>query len=109
MDRKKQSLIEVKLDKIVRLLCSIDRKTGLVSAALMHGEDRAYPWHRLNCARQRQVLAVREYLEQHRTRTVRFAAKCVYAPVGGGYPSWQALAAYCYHIRIEHYVGGMPR
>ena len=109
MEGRQSEEIAVMLGEVVRLLGRIDRKAGLVSAALMHGEDRAYPWHRLNTTRQRQVLAVREYLAQHRTRTVRFAAKCVYAPVGGGYPSWQALAAYCYHIRIEHYVGGMPR
>ena len=109
MDRKKLGLIEVKLDKIVRLLCSIDRKTGLVSAALMHGEDRAYPWHRLNTARQRQVLAVREYMAEHPDRTPWFAARSAYRRVANGYPTWQALAAYCYHIKIEHYVGGMPR
>ena len=77
--------------------------------AYMHGEDRVYPWHRLNTARQRQVLAVRDYLAERPDRTPWFAAKSVYRSVANGYPTWQALAAYCYHIKIGHYVGGMPR
>ena len=98
-----------KLDEAVRLLGSLDRKTSLVTAAYIHGEDRVYPWHRLNTARQRQVLAVRDYLAERPDKTPWFAAKSVYRSVANGYPTWQALAAYCYHIKIEHYVGGMPR
>ena len=75
----------------------------------MHGEARVYPWHRLNTARQRQVLAVREYMAEHPDRTPWFAARSAYRRVANGYPTWQALAAYCYHIKIGHYVGGMPR
>jgi hypothetical protein len=101
--------ISGKMDEAVRLLGSLNRKASLVTDAYMHGEDRVYPWHRLNTARQRQVLAVREYMAEHPDRTPWFAARSAYRRVANGYPTWQALAAYCYHIKIEHYVGGMPR
>ena len=92
----------------VRILRRIDQKAALVCGSYIDGEDRRYPWYRLNPARQRQVLAVRDYLAKNATRTIKFAAKMTFRRVQNGYPSWQALSSHCYRIGIGRYVGRMP-
>ncbi len=89
----------------VRILRRIDQKAALVCGSYVDGEDRRYPWYRLHPARQRQVIAVRDYLAQHRSCSVKGAAKAVFRSVQSGYPSHEALAVHCYRIGIERYVG----
>ena len=91
--------------EVVRILRRIDQKAALVCGSYVDGEDRRYPWYRLHPARQRQVIAVRDYLAQHRSCSVKCAAKAVFRSVQSGYPSHEALAVHCYRIGIERYIG----
>lgn len=72
------------------------------------GAQLEFPWFKLPTPRRKQVEAVVSYLQQHRNReifTLRRATIDTFEYVTGGYPNPRALAAYCYEIKLEDWIG----
>ena len=71
------------------------------------GAQLEFPWFKLPGPRRKQVEAVVAYLQQHRDRelfTVKRAARDTFEEIPGGYPTAEALAAYCYSIKLDSWV-----
>jgi len=100
----KRETCERKLDCLVRQIAKVAKKIDILTRIVTDGADQEYPWYRLKPARMKQVEAVRECLREHKSYTIRHAAARAYVPAPGGYPTWEALATYCYKVNLPMYV-----
>lgn len=76
------------------------REVKVLRKVIAEGCEATSPWCRLSEPRMRQVEAVLACLREHRTYTVRQAARKVFRKTHGGYPTYNALSTYCYSIRL---------
>ena len=93
---------------VVRTLNTIHAKVDAVCSAVVGGDDRTYPWDRLNRARRRQVLDVRDHMTENPTHSIWRSCLATFRPTANGYPSAKALSSYCYQIRLGVFAGRRP-
>ncbi|MBO5906236.1 MAG: hypothetical protein J6Q84_07450 [Kiritimatiellae bacterium] len=71
------------------------------------GEQLEFPWFKLSGARLRQVEAVIAYLKEHSNReiyTLPRACRETFKFSPDGYPTHEALAAYCYRVKLQSFI-----
>ena len=94
-----------KLERLCGQVEVIRRKIDGLARIVADGAEVEYPWYRLKSpARRKAVEAVLNCLREHRSYTVRQAASKVFVLTQGGYPNWEALAAYCYSVDVPMFV-----
>ena len=108
MNNAQLKKIQGDIARISKNQLALLKEFKILRKVIAQGEERDYPWHhRIGEARRRQVEAVAEYLRNHANRqlyTVRRAAHEVFKKRYGGYPSPDALASYCYDIKIDDWI-----
>ena len=94
---------------LVRILNVMHAKVDAVCGVVVGGDDRAYPWDRLNRTRRGQVLAVRDHMTDNPSHSIWRSCLATFRPTANGYPSAKALSSYCYQIRLGLFAGKLPR
>jgi len=94
---------ERKLERLGRRLETLMKKVDVLTRIITEGSRREYPWYRLKPARMKAVEAVLNCIREHKSLNIRQAAHHVFVAVPEGYPTWEALATYCYDINLPSY------
>jgi len=94
---------EKKIDRLSRQVVSIAKRIDVLTKIVTDGADQEYPWYRLKPARMKAVEAVLNCMREQKSLNIRQAARKVFVETPGGYPSWEALATYCYDVNLPMY------